>query len=263
MDPTDNSAQEPIEPEVTPPKSLQRQVRSRVFDVERFPSDGSGKALGRRRTGALGRRSEPLPVLEAFQDFLEAERRKTQKRMVALTLFFVAVAIFITAIAVSLGMILFGRVKSDFVQLQGVVASDRQRAAVALTNTQQTLYRFREESSELRGQLAAEAARVAEVKTDLAVRSAASQSNFESLRTQLSSLQEQNALLHETLDRVEMGLPMLSGDVSAALNEIARLRGALRESPIPAFGPMHNDTLTLSVSPPGSESALAWRMPIP
>lgn len=96
-----------------PPQIVKQQVRS-------LATSQDGLAL--RAGGGIQPFGSRLPVLQAFQEFLEIERRKARRRMVALGLIFLGLLIAVATTAAVLLIRFTGRVEAEVHELQRALA---------------------------------------------------------------------------------------------------------------------------------------------
>ena len=102
-----------------PPKIVGRQARQ--SNTEELAVRESHTPT--KREGDLPASITGLPVLEAFQRFLDAERRRTRNRMMALTALFVLLLIIAGAVSVIVGTRLFRNTQKEIQGVQEHVAA--------------------------------------------------------------------------------------------------------------------------------------------
>jgi hypothetical protein len=110
-----------------PPQVLKQQVRSLAAsqDLHSLRDSTALQAFGNR-----------LPVLQAFQEFLEIERRKARRRLAATAFGFLAVLLFILIAGGTFFFRFAGRVDSDVRKLEQALASARDETGALRGDTQ-------------------------------------------------------------------------------------------------------------------------------
>jgi DNA repair exonuclease SbcCD ATPase subunit len=110
-----------------PPQVLKQQVRSLAAsqDLHSLRDSTALQAFGNR-----------LPVLQAFQEFLEIERRKARRRLAATAFGFLAVLLFILTAGGTFFFRFAGRVDSDVRKLEQALASARDETGALRGDTQ-------------------------------------------------------------------------------------------------------------------------------
>jgi len=269
----------------TPPKSLARIVKDGVGDADRTidtesvresydlddPDDAQGsptfadEQLPQRAppSGEIRRGEEALPVLEAFQAFLDVERQRTRRRMVVMTLFFVAVLIGVAVISLVIGMTLLGDVQDDFRKVKDEIAANRREALLARENAFSAISAFRDQSTQLHADLERDRQALTAVQESVTDRSAQYAGKIDELAEIVGTLVLENSDLRDDVGQLKAGFPGRPDDLSGAIREIAGLHSRIYDPD--AIGPLkaRPTSLVLSIQPPSAPEAVAWRLPIP
>jgi len=244
-----------------PPKIVKRHVESRV--PAREPANG---AMGLEKNG------ESLPVLEAFQGFLEQERQKTRKRIMAVSIVFLILIAVAGAAAVMAGLLLAGQMKKDVQGMQDQVTAVRTEAQKYQADVQNALVTFTAKTDELRAEMTkAQASEGSELTAQIS----AYNEELAKLRTTLQAVEEENSLLKGDLVSLKTGFPAFSNDMRRVIQELlqqARPRSAPVAGPVaavakpatkaPAAVVVYPD-LVIAVTPANTGKTVPWCIPIP
>jgi hypothetical protein len=172
-----------------PPKTLRDRLKSQVGEFPVVPASGDPVVSG--PGGRLARRQESLPVLEAFQEFLDFERRKTRRRFYALMGLFAVVIVAIVFTGALFGSLAVGRVKARLAEFRDQMEHERLAA-------QSTLGEVRE------GNLTV----LDGVQTAISSNTAAVRSELASLRELVTLLDVRNATLQTEVERLNLVGPL-------------------------------------------------------
>jgi cell division protein FtsB len=216
-----------------PPQSLRDAVRSRVDEMpvvhpERLPSQRPG--------GGLAPRQESLPVLEAFQDFLDYERRRARRRLVAVMLTFTLLIVGLLAGAVVFGLYAFKR-------FDGQLATYAETLRTQQNRTQTGFDAIEAEARTLRGTLL-EGRAALDLMRDGAV------SNDALYRAEIARLQELVALL-------DLRQAELQADLLSRMPPPPPEPESASERPLPPRG----DTLGVTLNLPDGRT-VPWQIPL-
>ena len=204
-----------------------------------------------KRAGGLPASVTGLPVLEAFQRFLDAERRRTRNRMMVLTALFVLVLIIAGAVSVIVGARLFRNTEKE---IQGV-----QEHVAAIENETHGL------RDEARSMINRAAASLQKKHLALARTSKAQleqhDDNIGRMQMQVRELEAQNTVLNYELDSVREILPSLSTDLRLVVNLMEDMRPMEPELVDPLLSAP--ESITMLIRPQGLDEEIPWRLPIP
>ena len=256
--------------EAAEPESPVHASQPAGFSVAKF----GGKALKKMTPADLAARvqgsdEENLPVLQAFQQFLEVERQRARRAMGFLSLCFVAVIIVVTCIGFFIGKMMYNSMQRDIAKsrqeiekagaeiaktsseiatIKALVDSETQRLNSELEDGKHRFDVAKSGIQMLDSKISGTLGDVTSLKTDLAkIEEAKTDSiklfadRLEGLAAKIDSLSEENASLREKI---------LSIHVAPA--ETAVRRSAYVES------------IPFSVaSPSNTEETVNWRLPMP
>lgn len=138
-----------------PPQRLKQEVRDLAAnqDIQSLRNAAALDAFGPR-----------LPVLQAFREFVEVERRRAQKRLMVLAACFVAVLLLLGAVATVMGLRFAGQFRGQVAALQADLSAAGQEATALqdrTTTLQQVVEAVRAELAALREKMEAQPAVVA------------------------------------------------------------------------------------------------------
>ncbi len=276
------------DPEVTeikPPQVLREHVR-REHDAAlaprstfgNLPADVDRSQLAELlKPETLRRNADSLPVLAAFQEFLDVERRRNRGRMLALTFMFLAILLAIGGIGGLLGWTTYRKAHAKTQVLQAGLTALREEVNASY-GTFGALSNIASRASVLEQTFDKEMAALAIEQDGLSVQLAGMNTNLAGLHTTLARLQTENAELNYRVEQSAAEWHMMTGQVDRIMALLAQARPTAPASQPPVERP-DGDTLpgvvALSPAPPPRESlvlaiipkdevrAVDWRIPLP
>ncbi|MBL7077235.1 MAG: hypothetical protein ISS31_07175 [Kiritimatiellae bacterium] len=280
------------DPEVTeikPPQVLRERVRrehdAALAPLSAFgglPADVDRAQLSELlKPETLRRNADSLPVLAAFQEFLDIERRRTRARMIALTFLFLIVLLAAGGAAGLWGLTYYRKthdqtqaVQAGLDDLRSQVGA-RHGAFGALSNLA-----FR--ASTLETTFDKEMASLTIEQNGLSVQLAGMNTNLAGLHSTIARLQNENAQLSHRVERSATEWQMMTNQVDRIMELLAQVQSqpapppAARESrdeapldekamPEVALSPAPppRESLILAIIPKGERRAVDWRVPLP
>lgn len=246
-----------------PPKIVKHHVESRL------PTrDPGNDAVDMPSSGGIEKSLESLPVLEAFQSFLEAERKKTRRRIMAVSVFFLLLILVASGAAVVAGMRLAGQVKKDVNGMRDEVSAVRGEAQKYQKDVQQALSTFTAEAEKLREEVKKQSA---SENSELTSQVSTYNEELDKLKTTLQTVENENSALKGDLTKLQTGFPAFSNDIHRVIQDLLQ-RG--RRQPPAAVGPVAvakpvkkalagPQDLIIALTPVNSKSTVAWCIPIP
>ena len=226
--------------------------------VETSTVDG-GHALNRPVDRALVAKQESLPVLEAFHEFLENERRRTRARIIVISSVFVLILICVVGVGALVGLGLYRQMKADYSDIQGELARVRLEAESSKKEAASLLERIGSESGELRNALDRDRQAMLASSSALASRIENYDDELDSLKELVSMLETENTFLHDDRRPPAEGAAQEGAGPAVALTSSPGETGSADEGAA-APGPR---TLVMSVAPQGLNRTVPWRLPIP
>ncbi|MBN2301480.1 MAG: hypothetical protein JXN60_03080 [Lentisphaerae bacterium] len=205
-----------------------------------------------------------LPVLEAFQEFLDNERKRMRNRLLCLAGFFLLLFIAMSAISLLVGKALVDKARSDFSDFQADVKEIEQKTIGLNVETKKLISQLEKESQELR-------VNVDVSRTDLNNQLEKYNSQIELLDKMINDLKNENETLRKELETTESQIPEISENVRVAMEKIESIRAKSVQQP-KRIEPEKNTTtatttvkpsMMLSIVPMGHENAVSWRLPLP
>jgi cell division protein FtsB len=252
---------------------MQSQIRS--LSVERCTTDPDAVLPGESHERLPGLRGQTLPVLAAIQQFLEAERRRTRRRMWALTAFFALLLLCVCGIGLAIGIAIFTRMAGDIQSMQTTLKASRDESATLCAAAERTLAAVTNETAGLRQRLAEGQGDLGAVRSNVASQASANGEALRNLQETLRKMEDRNQTLRHDLDAMQSRLvaraakpvPVsapVAAPVATPAAELPRAEPGVPQDIVPApiarKGPQ---MLTLSITPPGSNRAAKWRLLIP
>ena len=212
--------------------------------------------------------TESLPVLEAFQSFLEVERKKTRKRIIAVSVFFLLLIGVAVGGAVVAGLLLAGQMKKGMKGMQDQVSAVRGESEKRQQDVQKALSTFAAEAEKLRDEVTK--GRASE-STELEARIGAYNEELAKLKTALDDLQKENSQLNGDLATLKTGFPAFSNDIRRAMQDLLQSRPSQSSAAAPvasAVKPAKRPAsvypdLIVAITPADTGNAVPWCIPIP
>lgn len=241
-----------------PPKVLRNEV------MRRDPLAGRPAALQRRGPMDLSKSPVSLPILEAFQDFLEAERTRTRNRILAMTLFFATVLLAVIGAGVLVGVYFHGRIKDDMAAVQRNVKTLEQLALEEARQTVLSIAAVAAETDRIGTSMTLERETIARIESQLESQTEHDDKVIDGVLNALSALELENVALRKELRSVldEWGSVTNQYALVTTMEPLYSLENfaaaEVRTFPMPDYS-----TLVMSITPPGQSEGVAWRLPIP
>ena len=178
-----------------PPKMLRDRVKSQVGECPVVPQDDNVLVHGSH--GRLARRQESLPVLEAFQEFLDFERRRTRWRFLTLMTVFAALLLGLVLAGIFFGSVAVGRVKTSLAEFRSEL--DRERRT-----TQADLQNVALQTDDLQVELAGDRAALDDIRTTVVSSGTAFRNELTQLQGLVALLDVRNATLQTEVERLNL-----------------------------------------------------------
>lgn len=242
-----------------PPQVMKHQVRS-------LAQRGDGAQPG----AWLDAPGRPMPVLQAFRDFLEAERRRARRKFAILASFFCVVLAIVIIGGLALLRIYARRIDSDVGTLRGALERSRAETAAVRAESDARLAAVRSEAhtslaamtNALNTALKGTRKSLEEMRTGMSTTIAGQSADLKDLMAVLTLLQEQNVSLREQIG--EMG-KRIEEQYSGVGPTVERSRALAEPAPAPAQAVeavKHEPAgeINLTVRPAGSNPPMTFRV---
>ncbi len=252
--------------ESLPPKTLKTQL---------VRLDNNLKQIERSHFAGIQRAPGSLPVLEAFQDFLNMERRKARRRMLALSAFFVV--LLLTAAGAGTGIV-FWQMKCMAVDYDNVTARTKDLNAKLISEDETTRASLAELESRLESEnqgLIQRHEKLLSAHTTIAEQILQDGTSLTAIQETLDRLASENAALKEDLDRVMKDWPSVSQQVQAlegskpspAQPRVTQPREAsvvasTEVAPVLLKPSPPRSQIALTIVPQGEQHGIRWRLPV-
>jgi hypothetical protein len=221
--------------------------------------EGGTHALAHRAEHAIeSADAESLPVLEAFQEFLETERQRSRRRIAILSSVFAVILCALAGWGIWFARSSLRPVRHDFMVMQADLESYQRKSARDARHIDNLLDRLGHQDRELRETVSQERQALAETRVNLEQETQGLRNDVDSMRGIIRDLQQENARLRQNLSGVESRVPALISQVQETLK---RVETATPLAPLPE--PASRGPLVLAVTPRGSERTVTWRLPLP
>lgn len=265
-------------------------IDERIDDLGASPDpDGVGSmvaAINRRPGGgAIEKPPKSLPVLAAFQEFLDDERKRSRNRMLILSGFFLIIIISVVTCGTLVGMLVYKDVQADYSRMQSDVLQlekDANEGKLRLTkdltylksSTEHTLDTYASRQKEAIGEAMAAARTEAQqhqervieqVRTEMAKTPADVEKALAGVKDVVQTLESENTKLKKEIEKLKSGLPTIDAKLQTAMARIQNLSGRPQLLPVevPPRAAMPVDTVSFSIQPGNRTERFSWRLPIP
>jgi regulator of replication initiation timing len=194
---------------------------------------------------------ENLPVLAAFQEFLELERRRTRNNIIALSLFFTFVLFASILSAYFIGSALVNQMKTDLKGLEKNVTSD-------LEDTVATLDKVKLESARINDKVISQNEKIS---VELNKGLSSQMTEISAIKTTASELQKENEELKKEMDKIKHALVSLTQVQPEGVNtEVRKVLGTGMTKLSDTYSTAR--IISYSVTPSGSTRKINWRLPV-
>jgi len=195
---------------------------------------------------------ESLPVLQAFQQFLDIERKRTRSRMITLTLVLVVLFVLVAGISLTVALTYTRQFTKNFRDMKDQVTTVQQDAEKVNSETRNALTNFENEASRLQRDVES----VSQSTTEIKARTESYDAALTKLRETVNSLAAQNDSLRTDVARLKIAWPSEPQPLHyQSIQQTARQQPA-QQSDSPS-------TLVMPIVPRGKTNAVAWRIPLP
>jgi len=194
---------------------------------------------------------ENLPVLAAFQEFLEMERRRTRNNVIALSLFFSFVLFGCILSAYFIGNALIRQMKTDLRGLESDVRLTR-------TDTITTLDSIKRESESINRQITSQNEKIT---VELNKGLSGQMTEISSVKEATDNLQKENEAIKEDVAKMRLALAAIVNPASPQATE-AGIKAA--EAAVPGFKDAYARAriIRYSITLPDSKKTVNWLTPV-
>lgn len=276
--------------EVKPPQVLRERVR-REHDAALAPRSAFGglptdvdraQLSELLKPETLRRNADSLPVLAAFQEFLDIERRRTRARMIALTLLFLLVLLAAGGAAGLLGLSYYRKTHAQTQAVQAGLETLRLHvdanygAFGALSNLASRAGTLETTFDKGMASLSIE-------QDGLSVRLAGMHTNLAGLHSTIARLQNENSQLSHRMERSDAEWTMMTNQIDRMMELLVQVQSQPAppqsaasvhsdETPVDAEiasrgarspAPPPRESIILAIIPKGEGRAVDWRVPLP
>jgi len=225
-----------------PPKVVKAQVIRAGMPPGSENMDQGVLSLARHYGGSPARRRQSLPVLEAFQEFLDMERQRARRRLLMMTSFFIVLFVILGGATVVGGLLFYGAMADDLRNVRRDVASAEAKTIEMDQQTQTALNRFESDAVSWRDDVLQKTQQFLSKQTGLSEQIGKTGAEIRELREALEELRQENAAMQQRLAGHSEVQPPVTGMVE--------------EPEPPVF-------LSVFIQPQGVEQPVPWRLAVP
>ncbi len=250
-------------------------------NIELIHLDQRLRQIEERRRAELQRSQESLPVLGAFQEFLDNERRKSQRRMTTLSVVFALVLVAVTGGGYIAVRHLLGTMKGDFVDLKEQAEAYADLSTEHSKTTRVALSGLQSRLTEIRRSVKSDQHEFAGTQSNLLNQVEDYEAHLAKLQKALLIVAARNTNMKKRLASMDARWPELNSELEALKKEVeAKSRAPLpppvrdrtsREADthaaptLPAEEPAGAgpQSVALVITPQGEKHGIRWRLPSP
>jgi hypothetical protein len=208
------------------------------------------------QSSALQKPLDSLPVLSAFQEFLDHERERTRKRMIVLSISYLLALVIIVSVSMIGGMIMLKRLKGDFLNIQKEVTKLQTLSLKTRTDADTLAKRISTETTRIRTEIGSS---TDEVKTKLLNQVNSHDDKLDKMDQLVQSLQKDNTLLKDNLTSMQARWMTLTTSLTRIEN-IREQGNKTSEHPQITATP---SVMKMFITPRGQNHMTEFRIPIP
>ncbi|MDI6774045.1 MAG: hypothetical protein QME60_01420 [Verrucomicrobiota bacterium] len=246
-----------------PPKAL-KQHMEKHRELARSTASLVMSQLG--LSAAPDPEAEPLPVLQEFRDFLEAERRQARRRVFILAAFFTLLLLLITAAGIAFTVACVRGIRGDFRDVQRHVARFEELSAALNQDTRAAITGVQQHTVRVQADLDARHRSILQAGADLESRGLAQADRFRQMNDLLAAMEFRQLKLQREIQNLREEWPRMTNSLKPAPDIPAPAETAsssktplLAGSPQPALPP----TILVSIAVPGQAAPVTCRLPLP
>lgn len=262
-------------------------------DAEHHPAeadeglDGLMTALDKRpahATEALDAAPpKSLPVLAAFQEFIEDERKRSQSRMLIISGFFLIILVSVIGTGLTLGTFVFRHMRDEVTDVRRSFTDLQKDSMESKADIDTSLARFQGQTEGLRYHMEKQDNALEKARVALANREEEHGRKLAELRKVIDSLESENTNLKTDFTQFKGNLPGITQQVATALSQLESELEAMRKrpptmttttqvvvqvaSPAPAAtvrtAAAAPRSMVLPIIPRGQKRSVDWRLTIP
>lgn len=221
-----------------PPKILGHELKD-----NELPAHATGtKTLRKRFSAGIERTPASLPVLEAFQEFLDLERRRARNRMLVLAAFFVIVLLSVVASSLFISINFLDQFRENFQSMHKNVNTFQEAFRKTKNDTDSILERLVGDTTKLRNHIALEQQTITKTRSKIT-------SELNKIVEVIAMLEKENSSLKKDLSRMEAKWLTLSESMETTDTLEPTATG--------------HSSIVMSIVPHGGNTATEWHIPIP
>lgn len=240
-----------------PPKLVGSEVVKRERGITMHP-----------HAGALREGKDSLPVLGAFGEFIEDERRRSRTRMLVLSGFFLLILTVVVGAGILVGMLFFDRVRSDVLDVQSEVNGVRAQIEAKYDRTHTSLAKLESETRSLLDGLAQHEEALSNTREAVDSQKHDYDQELADMKQLVDLLEVENTAIKKDMQLVASRWPRLAESVD-------RLRAAVGDLPEDVASvktavdagtkaePALPTSFEFLLLPAGGARKYSWRLPIP
>jgi chromosome segregation ATPase len=261
----DNKQETGKETPLPGPRATQPIAQAPVAEtpVKTNTAPNAERKILKRQSFEIEEKPDSLPVLEAFQEFLDAERKRTRTRMAVVALILLVVSIGTAAVS----LIIVQEHSKHLKLMQEQISQFQKESQDINAATKSSLAGFDEEASKLRKDIEVEKKVISEAAEEMKMRAEGQDTTFAKIRETISALEAQNDSIRSDLATIHGGWPTLSTSVESLQKEMAKMRSKNSRETVAQASPRQahkmETRITMPLVPRGSTNTVTWQIPLP
>ena len=200
-----------------------------------------------RTTALQGKRiPDSLPVLQAFQEFLEVERSRTRNKLISLGFLFLLIVILVAGLSFFLTYSFYHRASRDIDDVRRTLGVTKGETLAANARLLDTVSAYTQQTDRVREAIDRDRASILQMQAAFTSRTDLAEQSLDNMRNSMSMMELQNAALRRNLEEALSLWRNITPPTLPDANELAA-----------------HSTLVVAITPPNAKEPVALRLPIP
>lgn len=239
---------------------------SETHEHEIVHLDNDLRQIEKRQFGELQKAPDSLPVLEAFQEFLESERRRTRKRMQVLSAVFALILIVAIGAGVFTFRNQFSNVENEFHALNEKASAFAEKTSENNRATKVALGRLSANLSEMKNTFSSDQVSMLTSQSNIVTKVGTYEKQVSELQQMLDDIENENDDMKKELAKMNKTWLTVSRVIRNNRNKKANStrkneKAETISTPLLAAATGKAPTIMLTILPPGESHGIKWRLP--
>ena len=224
------------------------------------------RQIEKRQFGELQKAPDSLPVLEAFQEFLDSERRRTRKRMQILSAIFALILLATIGAGVFTFRNQFSNVEKGFYALNEKARAFAEKTSENNKATKVALGNLYANLSEMKTSISSDQVSMLTSQSNIVTKVGIYEKQVNELQQMLDDIENENNDMKSELAKMNKTWLSVSKVIRRNRNKKANrtrnnLQAEITPEPLVAAATGKTPTILLTIVPPGESHGIKWRLP--